>query len=171
MGGPRCFQKTMSHGACNYLTQVVRFTMESSLHCFVLGGTFCWSAVFLFAYYGREWGLLVYQGRLEFENCGYMFSDYCLFFSLLHMIIKFRRAYVAPSSRVFRRGELVMDPKKIAQRYIMSDFFIDLVATPLLPQVIILKYQISIWKYQISTIYILLYVCVCVIIEKKSCHI
>lgn len=56
-------------------------------------------------------------------------------FYLLHMIIKFRTAYVAPSSRVFGRGELVMDPKKIARRYIRSDFFIDLIATLPLPQV------------------------------------
>ncbi|KAJ6731636.1 CYCLIC NUCLEOTIDE-GATED ION CHANNEL 14-RELATED [Salix purpurea] len=50
------------------------------------------------------------------------------------MLIKFRTAYVAPSSRVFGRGELVMDPKKIARRYIRSDFFIDLIATLPLPQ-------------------------------------
>ncbi|ONI27597.1 hypothetical protein PRUPE_1G095400 [Prunus persica] len=55
-------------------------------------------------------------------------------FYLLHVIIKFRTAYVAPSSRVFGRGELVMDPKKIAHRYIRSDFFIDLIATLPLPQ-------------------------------------
>ncbi|CAL2226321.1 unnamed protein product [Prunus armeniaca] len=58
-------------------------------------------------------------------------------FYFLHMIIKFRTAYVAPSSRVFGRGELVMDPKKIAQRYIRSDFFIDLIATLPLPQIVI----------------------------------
>lgn len=61
-------------------------------------------------------------------------------FYLLHMIIKFRTAYVAPSSRVFGRGELVMDPKKIATRYIRSDFFIDLIATLPLPQVISLSF-------------------------------
>ncbi|KAH9806104.1 cyclic nucleotide-gated ion channel 17 [Citrus sinensis] len=58
-------------------------------------------------------------------------------FYLLHMIIKFRTAYVAPSSRVFGRGELVMDPKKIARRYLRSDFFIDLIATLPLPQIVI----------------------------------
>ncbi|XP_058113875.1 cyclic nucleotide-gated ion channel 17-like isoform X3 [Magnolia sinica] len=57
-------------------------------------------------------------------------------FYLLHMVIKFRTAYVAPSSRVFGRGELVMDPKKIARRYLRSDFFIDLVAALPLPQVL-----------------------------------
>lgn len=56
-------------------------------------------------------------------------------FYLLHLIIKFRTAYVAPSSRVFGRGELVMDPKKIARRYLRSDFFIDFIATLPLPQV------------------------------------
>ncbi|CAB4266564.1 unnamed protein product [Prunus armeniaca] len=46
-------------------------------------------------------------------------------------------AYVSPSSRVFGRGELVMDPKKIARRYLRTDFFIDLIATLPLPQIVI----------------------------------
>uniref|UniRef100_A0A5B7BWX8 Putative Cyclic nucleotide-gated channel 16 n=1 Tax=Davidia involucrata TaxID=16924 RepID=A0A5B7BWX8_DAVIN len=58
-------------------------------------------------------------------------------FSLLHMVMKFRTAYVAPSSRVFGRGELVMDPWKIAMRYLKSDFVIDLAATLPLPQIVI----------------------------------
>ncbi|KAJ9548366.1 hypothetical protein OSB04_020909 [Centaurea solstitialis] len=58
-------------------------------------------------------------------------------FYMLHVAIKFRTAYVAPSSRVFGRGELVMDPKKIARRYIRTDFFIDLIATLPLPQIVI----------------------------------
>ncbi|KAM6579577.1 hypothetical protein CsatA_003351 [Cannabis sativa] len=58
-------------------------------------------------------------------------------FYLLHVIIKFRTAYVAPNTRVFGRGELVMDPKKIARRYLRSDFFIDLIATLPLPQIVI----------------------------------
>ncbi|CAI9779657.1 unnamed protein product [Fraxinus pennsylvanica] len=58
-------------------------------------------------------------------------------FYLLHVVIKFRTAYVAPSSRVFGRGELVRDPKKIARRYIRSDFLIDLIATLPLPQIVI----------------------------------
>ncbi|XWS73182.1 hypothetical protein CRYUN_Cryun02cG0104200 [Craigia yunnanensis] len=59
-------------------------------------------------------------------------------FYLLHIIIKFRTGYVAPNptTRVFGTGELVMDPKKIAQRYLRSDFFIDLIATLPLPQVV-----------------------------------
>ncbi|KAL5559406.1 hypothetical protein UlMin_035617 [Ulmus minor] len=58
-------------------------------------------------------------------------------FYMFHMIIKFRTAYVAPSSRVFGKGELVMDPKKIATRYLKSDFLIDLIAALPLPQIVI----------------------------------
>ncbi|KAL4031267.1 hypothetical protein IC575_009543 [Cucumis melo] len=57
-------------------------------------------------------------------------------FFLLHMVLKFRTAYVAPSSRVFGRGELVMDAKAIATRYLKSDFVIDLAATLPLPQIV-----------------------------------
>ncbi|URD92956.1 cyclic nucleotide-gated ion channel [Musa troglodytarum] len=58
-------------------------------------------------------------------------------FYMLHIVIKFRTAYVAPSSRVFGRGELVMDPKRIAMRYLKSDFIIDLAAALPLPQILI----------------------------------
>lgn len=56
-------------------------------------------------------------------------------FYMLHIAIKFRTAYVAPSSRVFGRGELVMDPKKIRMKYLKTDFFVDLAAALPLPQV------------------------------------
>ncbi|KAL3826059.1 hypothetical protein ACJIZ3_022088 [Penstemon smallii] len=58
-------------------------------------------------------------------------------FYVLHMLMKFRMAFVAPSSRVFGRGELVMDPRQIARRYLRSDFIIDLTATLPLPQIVI----------------------------------
>ncbi|KAG2245432.1 hypothetical protein Bca4012_022733 [Brassica carinata] len=60
-------------------------------------------------------------------------------FYLLHIFIKFRTGFIAPNSstRVFGRGELVMDPKAIAWRYLKSDFIIDLVATLPLPQIVI----------------------------------
>ncbi|GER30385.1 cyclic nucleotide-gated channel 16 [Striga asiatica] len=57
-------------------------------------------------------------------------------FSALHIIIKFRTAYVAPTSRVFGRGDLVKDPYKIAVRYLKGDFAIDLAAALPLPQVL-----------------------------------
>ncbi|XP_058114908.1 cyclic nucleotide-gated ion channel 18-like [Magnolia sinica] len=58
-------------------------------------------------------------------------------FYLVHMVLKFRTAFVAPSSRVLGRGELVMDPRQIAIRYLKSDFLLDLAATLPLPQVVI----------------------------------
>ncbi|KAG1326515.1 putative cyclic nucleotide-gated ion channel 5 [Cocos nucifera] len=60
-----------------------------------------------------------------------------LYFYLPSITIKFRTAYIAPSSRVFGRGELVMDPKKIARRYLRSDCFVDLAAALPLPQIVI----------------------------------
>ncbi|XP_068641154.1 cyclic nucleotide-gated ion channel 18-like [Aristolochia californica] len=58
-------------------------------------------------------------------------------FYLVHMALKFRTAFVAPSSRVFGRGDLVMDRRQIAVRYLKSDFFMDLAAMLPLPQFII----------------------------------
>lgn len=56
-------------------------------------------------------------------------------FYVLHIVIKFRTAYVSRTSRVFGRGELVKDPKLIARRYLRSDFIVDLIACLPLPQV------------------------------------
>ncbi|KAK1270589.1 putative cyclic nucleotide-gated ion channel 18 [Acorus gramineus] len=59
-------------------------------------------------------------------------------FYAAHIVLKFRTAFVAPSSRVFGRGELVRDERQIARRYLRSDFVIDLAATLPLPQVILI---------------------------------
>ncbi|KDP31121.1 hypothetical protein JCGZ_11497 [Jatropha curcas] len=58
-------------------------------------------------------------------------------FFIMHVIVKFRTAFVAPSSRVFGRGELVRDPKAIAIQYLKTRFVIDFTAALPLPQVII----------------------------------
>eukprot|EP00250_Pteridium_aquilinum_P005460 c15547_g1_i1 orf=494-2638(-) len=58
-------------------------------------------------------------------------------FYLFHMALQFRTAYVAPSSRVFGRGVLVVDPKLIAMRYLSKDFWLDLIAVLPIPQVVI----------------------------------
>ncbi|KAH0713798.1 hypothetical protein KY289_009757 [Solanum tuberosum] len=58
-------------------------------------------------------------------------------FYMIQIYIRFRTAYVAPSSRVFGRGELVIDSSKIAQRYYKKGFWIDLIAALPLPQVLI----------------------------------
>ncbi|CAN8284170.1 unnamed protein product [Cochlearia groenlandica] len=57
-------------------------------------------------------------------------------FYVLHIVIKFRTAYVSRTSRVFGRGELVKDPKLIARRYLRSDFAVDLIACLPLPQIV-----------------------------------
>ena len=56
-------------------------------------------------------------------------------FYMIQIFMKFRTAYVAPSSRVFGRGELVIDPKKIATRYFFKGFWLDFIAALPLPQV------------------------------------
>lgn len=56
-------------------------------------------------------------------------------FYMIQIYIRFRTAYVAPSSRVFGRGELVIDPSKIARRYLRRGFWIDFIAALPLPQV------------------------------------
>lgn len=58
-------------------------------------------------------------------------------FYVIQIFIRFRTAYVAPSSRVFGRGELVIDPSKIASRYFRMGFWIDVIAALPLPQVLI----------------------------------
>ncbi|KAL4581635.1 hypothetical protein LXL04_006161 [Taraxacum kok-saghyz] len=57
-------------------------------------------------------------------------------FFLLHIIMKFRTAFIAPSSKVFGRGELVMDKRQIALRYMRSDLVIDVAAMLPLPQIV-----------------------------------
>jgi len=57
------------------------------------------------------------------------------FVYLIRVCLQFRTAYVAPSSRVFGTGELVIDPMLIAKRYIKSYFAMDVVALLPLPQV------------------------------------
>ncbi|KAJ0704533.1 putative cyclic nucleotide-binding domain, potassium channel, voltage-dependent, EAG/ELK/ERG [Helianthus annuus] len=58
-------------------------------------------------------------------------------FYMIQIYIRFHTSYVAPSSRVFGRGELVIDSHKIAKKYIQGGFWIDLVAALPLPQMLI----------------------------------
>ncbi|WOK96133.1 hypothetical protein Cni_G04840 [Canna indica] len=60
------------------------------------------------------------------------------FIYLLHMILQFRLAYVAPESRVVGAGDLVDQPKKIALHYFRGYFLLDLFVVLPLPQVMIL---------------------------------
>ncbi|KAJ0567505.1 putative IQ motif, EF-hand binding, potassium channel, voltage-dependent, EAG, rmlC-like jelly roll [Helianthus annuus] len=62
-------------------------------------------------------------------------------FYLFHMALEFRTAYIAPSSRVFGRGELVIDPGQIAKRYLRWYFIIDFLSVLPLPQIVIWRYM------------------------------
>ncbi|KAJ0488201.1 putative IQ motif, EF-hand binding, cyclic nucleotide-binding domain, Ion transport [Helianthus annuus] len=61
-------------------------------------------------------------------------------FYLIHMALQFRTAYIAPSSRVFGRGELVINPAQIAKRYLRWYFIIDFLSVLPLPQIVIWRF-------------------------------
>ncbi|XP_057969808.1 probable cyclic nucleotide-gated ion channel 5 [Malania oleifera] len=61
-------------------------------------------------------------------------------FYLIHMALQFRTAYIAPSSRVFGRGELVIDPAQIAKKYLRGYFIIDFLAVLPLPQIVVWRF-------------------------------
>ncbi|KAL2555265.1 putative cyclic nucleotide-gated ion channel 20 [Forsythia ovata] len=60
------------------------------------------------------------------------------FIYIIHMLLQFRLAYVAPESTVVGAGDLVDDPGKIARNYLTGYFIIDLFIVLPLPQIIIL---------------------------------
>ncbi|XP_057520056.1 putative cyclic nucleotide-gated ion channel 8 isoform X2 [Amaranthus tricolor] len=72
-------------------------------------------------------------------TCTFLRTIFDLFY-IFHMVFQFRTAYIAPSSRVFGRGELVIDTMEIAKRYIFRFFYIDVLAVLPLPQIVVLKY-------------------------------
>ncbi|PSR98163.1 Protein CNGC15c like [Actinidia chinensis var. chinensis] len=57
-------------------------------------------------------------------------------FYMVQIFVRFRTAYVSPSSRVIGRGELVIDPKKIGSRYIHKNLWVDILAALPIPQVL-----------------------------------
>ncbi|KAI3914842.1 hypothetical protein MKX01_018011 [Papaver californicum] len=61
-------------------------------------------------------------------------------FYVIHIFLQFRTAYIAPSSRVFGRGELVVDSKQIAKRYLRWYFIVDFLAVLPLPQAVVWSY-------------------------------
>ncbi|XP_044486671.1 putative cyclic nucleotide-gated ion channel 7 isoform X2 [Mangifera indica] len=64
-------------------------------------------------------------------------------FYLIRMALQFRTAYIAPSSRVFGRGELVIDPALIASRYLRHFFIVDLLSVLPLPQFVVWKFLLK----------------------------
>ncbi|XP_039156852.1 probable cyclic nucleotide-gated ion channel 20, chloroplastic [Eucalyptus grandis] len=61
------------------------------------------------------------------------------FIYLLHILLQFRLAYVAPETRVVGAGDLVDHPKRITLNYLRGYFFIDLFVAFPLPQILILQ--------------------------------
>ncbi|XP_061347558.1 probable cyclic nucleotide-gated ion channel 5 isoform X2 [Gastrolobium bilobum] len=61
-------------------------------------------------------------------------------FYLMHMALQFRTAYIAPSSRVFGRGELVIDSAQIAKRYLRRYFIIDFLSVLPIPQIVVWRF-------------------------------
>ncbi|CAM0875726.1 unnamed protein product [Alopecurus aequalis] len=64
-------------------------------------------------------------------------------FFVARIALQFRTAFIAPSSRVFGRGELVIDTMEIAKRYFRRFFVADLLSVLPLPQVVIWKFLAS----------------------------
>ncbi|CAA6668065.1 unnamed protein product [Spirodela intermedia] len=61
-------------------------------------------------------------------------------FYLIRIHLQFKTAYIAPSSRVFGRGELVIDHAQIARRYLKWRFIVDLLAVLPLPQIVVWRF-------------------------------
>ncbi|GKU96667.1 hypothetical protein SLEP1_g9878 [Rubroshorea leprosula] len=59
-------------------------------------------------------------------------------FYIIHMIFQFRTGFIAAPSRVFGRGDLIVDPWAIAKRYLFTYFIIDVLSILPLPQLVIL---------------------------------
>ncbi|KAL3724907.1 hypothetical protein ACJRO7_029991 [Eucalyptus globulus] len=67
------------------------------------------------------------------------------FIYLLHILLQFRLAYIAPKTRMFGAGHLVDHPKRIALNYLRGYFFIDLFVAFPLPQILILQVVPRFW--------------------------
>ncbi|GER33526.1 cyclic nucleotide-gated channel 15 [Striga asiatica] len=74
---------------------------------------------------------------LTLELCLTIVRSLADVFYFVQIYIRFRTAYVAPSSRVFGRGELVIDSSKISSRYLRKYFWLDFLAALPLPQMLI----------------------------------
>ena len=81
----------------------------------------------------REETCLDLDTKLEVVAC--VLRSIIDIFYILHIIFQFRTGYIAPSSRVFGRGELIESPSAIAKRYLSTYFIIDILSILPLPQV------------------------------------
>ncbi|KAL0373804.1 UNVERIFIED_CONTAM: putative cyclic nucleotide-gated ion channel 10 [Sesamum radiatum] len=74
--------------------------------------------------------------NLEITAC--VLRSFIDIFYVFHIVLQFHTGYIAPSSRVFGRGELIEDRRDIAKRYLSSYFIVDILSILPLPQVVIL---------------------------------
>ena len=79
-----------------------------------------------------------------------MLGDSCQF---LGIIVKFRTAFEDSKNGIFKRSELVQDPKIIAERYLKSSFIIDVAATLPLPEVILLLCQLILVWFDVNFLF------------------
>uniref|UniRef100_A0A5B7B186 Putative cyclic nucleotide-gated ion channel 1-like isoform X1 n=1 Tax=Davidia involucrata TaxID=16924 RepID=A0A5B7B186_DAVIN len=73
--------------------------------------------------------------KLEIIAC--VLRSFIDIFYILHILFQFRTGFIAPTSRVFGRGELIEDLHAIAKRYLSSYLIIDVLSVLPLPQVVV----------------------------------
>ncbi|XP_050278801.1 cyclic nucleotide-gated ion channel 1-like isoform X3 [Quercus robur] len=79
-------------------------------------------------------------------------------FYALHIIFQFRTGFIAPSSQVFGRGEMISDPVAIAKRYLSTYFLIDILSILPFPQVVVfdiilsIKFRVPIMKQMLKLV-------------------
>ncbi|KAK4415838.1 putative cyclic nucleotide-gated ion channel 10 [Sesamum alatum] len=74
--------------------------------------------------------------KLEITAC--VLRSFIDIFYIFHIVLQFHTGFIAPSSRVFGRGELIEDRRAIAKRYLSSYFIVDILSILPLPQLVIL---------------------------------
>lgn len=79
---------------------------------------------------------LTLDQKLEIIAC--VLRTFFDIFYVLHIVFQFRTGYIAPSSRVFGRGELIEDASKIRRRYLRTYFVLDFLAVLPLPQMVVI---------------------------------
>ncbi|KAL0309324.1 UNVERIFIED_CONTAM: Cyclic nucleotide-gated ion channel 1 [Sesamum radiatum] len=70
--------------------------------------------------------------NLEITAC--VLRSFIDIFYVFHIVLQFHTGFIAPSSRVFGRGELIEDRRAIAKRYLSFYFIVDILSILPLPQ-------------------------------------
>ncbi|GAB4859234.1 hypothetical protein Ancab_010694 [Ancistrocladus abbreviatus] len=109
--------------------------------------------LFLLSPYSSADELCVEGGSASMDRVLTIMRSLCDMFYIVNVCVQFRTAYVAPSSRVLGRGELVIDPWKIASKYLARDFWFDALAVLPFPQaagaswyLLALERQVDCWR-------------------------